>query len=1043
LQNYVELEAGGVTAFQQLISVRDGVTHYWKLRNFAEGQQEELILALSPQGDFVSFALTLPAEQPGPALEEETARELAEAGARQHMGERFNAYQPLETRVVRQVSGRADYNFTYEHDSLQVGEARFRLLLTVAGDQLVAVDTFKHIPQAFEQRFGELRALNNYISQVAGFIFAGLFVLGGLVGGGIWLHRRHQLHWRPALVPAAIVATGLGVSRLMSLPSVWMDYRTTETVSNFLSQQFYLAVLIVVGLGLLFTFIYAVAEGLSRMAFAQQPRLNDVWRIPVAASPDMLGRVLGGYAWAALALAYVVLFILLSTHWLGWWIPTGLRTDPNLLSNWRPALVAVFTALQAGMWEECLFRAVPLALAVIIGRRFNLLKPLVISTLMVQALVFAGAHADYPQLPGYSRLIELFIPALVYGLIYLRYGLIPCILAHFTYNLVLMSLPLFMADAPSLWLDRVLVIMAGGAPLALVLYARWRQGAWLPLAEQWRNGIQSPPQATADTERSAAATVQDPQFVPSPLALRSRWQLMVAGVAVVLITVNWFEPPLAEWPGFDVNRAQAIAIAEAELDQRGIKLEGEWRRSVTTQTDIGDAHRFVWQTSGRDVYQHLIGHHLDTPYWVVTWRRFDGPVEERTEQWTAWLYPDGRLHQLVHNLPEGAPGAVLTRAQAVALARDWMLSLNWPDPLTLEEKAVEEIKRPERTDWQLSYIDRSAYDHANGQAVLALRLSGDEVTGYVRGIDVPDEWRRLETAKEASKSPFYLGTSLAMGLLVMLSLSGFVGKYSSRPWRVKIALPWIVIIALSSYLVSVLWIDPALRHMDNTMSWMVQLALLLFGYGLNGAFLCAVIFLVVQLVYAEPPSPGAAPATDFYLGATLALGLSGLTILRYWLLPGSYTPGPYAADYGTLLPWLTVIGNGLKGMMPIIWHLLLAIGLLRFCKNRLYHVSWRTLLIGVAAVIWIITRTLAGDDGGVAFVDALLHLTKLWLVVELIRRQQLGVALVFAVFTQALTQLGVGHALYPLAWLHGLLSFTVLLGVAYGLVKHWHKHAEA
>src|SRR5690606_29253719 len=142
--------------------------------------------------------------------------------------------------VVRQVSGRADYNFTYEHDSLQVGEARFRLLLTVAGDQLVAVDTFKHIPQAFEQRFGELRALNNYISQVAGFIFAGLFVLGGLVGGGIWLHRRHQLHWRPALVPAAIVATGLGVSRLMSLPSVWMDYRTTETVSNFLSQQFYL-----------------------------------------------------------------------------------------------------------------------------------------------------------------------------------------------------------------------------------------------------------------------------------------------------------------------------------------------------------------------------------------------------------------------------------------------------------------------------------------------------------------------------------------------------------------------------------------------------------------------------------------------------------------------------------------------------------------------------------------------------------------------------------------------------------------------------------
>src|SRR5690606_5494125 len=32
LQNYVELEAGGVPAFQKLIPELDAVTHYWKLR---------------------------------------------------------------------------------------------------------------------------------------------------------------------------------------------------------------------------------------------------------------------------------------------------------------------------------------------------------------------------------------------------------------------------------------------------------------------------------------------------------------------------------------------------------------------------------------------------------------------------------------------------------------------------------------------------------------------------------------------------------------------------------------------------------------------------------------------------------------------------------------------------------------------------------------------------------------------------------------------------------------------------------------------------
>src|SRR5690606_38156883 len=119
---------------------------------------------------------------------------------------------------------------------------------------------------------------------------------------------------------------------------------------------------------------------------------------------------------------------------------------------------------------------------------------------------------------------------------------------------------------------------------------------------------------------------------------------------------------------------------------------------------------FVWRESGRDVYQDLIGRHLNTPYWVVTWRRFDGPVEERAEQWSAWLYPDGRLHELVHHLPEAAPGATLTREQALEVARSWMLSLNWPDPHTLEEKSVEEIKRPERIDWRIRYVDKSVYD---------------------------------------------------------------------------------------------------------------------------------------------------------------------------------------------------------------------------------------------------------------------------------------------------------------------------------------------
>src|SRR5690606_26191794 len=166
LQNYVELEAGGLEAFQALIAQAPD-THYWKLRRFSEGQQDELIVALSPSGTPISFNRILPEQAPGAALEEAEARSLAEAGARQFLGERFDAYAPLETQTKRQTSGRVDHVFTYEHQSLRIGEARFRLSLRVAGDQLVSVDTYKHIPQAFEQRFAEMRGVNSQISQVA------------------------------------------------------------------------------------------------------------------------------------------------------------------------------------------------------------------------------------------------------------------------------------------------------------------------------------------------------------------------------------------------------------------------------------------------------------------------------------------------------------------------------------------------------------------------------------------------------------------------------------------------------------------------------------------------------------------------------------------------------------------------------------------------------------------------------------------------------------------------------------------------------------
>src|SRR5690625_7331453 len=77
-------------------------------------------------------------------------------------------------------------------------------------------------------------------------------------------------------------------------------------------------------------------------------------------------------------LLYAGLFTLIAIHGLGWWHPAIPEQDPNVLATWRPALSIIFSSLQAGFWEESLFRAIPLGLAGLLGARFGCRKSLII-----------------------------------------------------------------------------------------------------------------------------------------------------------------------------------------------------------------------------------------------------------------------------------------------------------------------------------------------------------------------------------------------------------------------------------------------------------------------------------------------------------------------------------------------------------------------------------------------------------------------------------------------------------------------------------------
>jgi hypothetical protein len=400
-------------------------------------------------------------------------------------------------------------------------------------------------------------------------------------------------------------------------------------------------------------------------------------------------------------------------------------------------------ALQAGFMEECLFRAVPLSIAALLGSHFGHRRLFIAIALALQALVFGAAHANYPGFPSYSRLVELVGPALIWGLIFVRFGLLPTVILHAVFDLTLMSIPVFLIEGSTAAINQVLVIAAGLIPLAVVLARRLRDGKWVPLPETLRNGAWQPaaaPETAALLRGRAAAGVWTAR------AQRALPLLGLAGLIAIVFSggLRRDTPPLA------IDRAQAEAAADAAVEQQGMKPDQGWKRFAVTRLVSDDPsaaqwHAFVWREAGREAYEHLIGSWLAPPLWEVRYARFDsGDVADRAEEWRVTVTGEGKIRQVRHQLPEKQPGARLSRDEARVLAQQEIRQRFGLDPAALRETSAEEQERPARADWQFTYADPAVTVGKGGEARVIVAIAGDQIAGSGRYIFVPEAWQRAE-----------------------------------------------------------------------------------------------------------------------------------------------------------------------------------------------------------------------------------------------------------------------------------------------------------
>ncbi|MEP6992694.1 MAG: CPBP family intramembrane glutamic endopeptidase, partial [bacterium] len=767
LRTFVELAGGGPDSLSALAHGHDVTPFRWAVRAFVPHDPHEARVDFAPDGRITGFVRTFAEADRRPAITADSAQALAGVALGAWIGERLDRWRLVSSSYeTRKTSGRIDRTFTYERTDRRVAGAPVRAEVVVAGNAPTMVRQFVEIPQSFQRRYGEMRSSNDLIALVASL---GALVIG--IAGVVFAaraSRARDLRWREAMFVGAVIGVLTVGAGLNEMGSSWYEYDTATSPIAFQMRNA-LGALLGGGLtGLLAGLTLVAAEAASRRAF---PRHLDWWKLwRYRGTRDVAARVFGGYAVSTVAFAYVAVFYLVTRRFLGWWVPSEMLDDPNLIATPMPWLSGIAMSLNAGVWEETLFRALPLSLLSLwVGGRPTR-RWWMAAGVVATALTFGFAHANYASWPPYSRGVEIFLDACFWGVLVLQFGVLVTVVAHFAYDLVLFGLFATSGSAVEYRVSAAIIALALLAPALAVGWRWWRQ----------RGLVAAPEDARFEAWRAAdrvavPADTRVPRLAGILTRRARRFALASAAVAAIAAVAGPAAPTLGH--SFTATRARVMTTADSMVRARG-GTPSAWRHLAATATDtLAPWPRFVRQHALTSRVQAIAASYLPAAWWTVRYVHTSGTTAERAEEWRVRVWPDGRPLDARHIIADSASRPAVTpdsarRIALAALARDGVRTAG------LQEAQLTEKALPARHDVLVNYTDTTVRLPAGAVARAWVQVAGDEPLVARRGIELPENFVRADRERQTTRG---LVAGLSMLLLLGVVITGAVLVVRRRP----------------------------------------------------------------------------------------------------------------------------------------------------------------------------------------------------------------------------------------------------------------------
>lgn len=759
-KNFLELEYG---TDELRKASRDGVNlWYWSTRYFIPGELKEMSLRVDTEGRLKGAFVSLPEKMVLPKI----GKEKAEKIARQFIADNIG-HHPLDSLKLteadeKQKPGHDVYRFTWERSDWEWGDGKYHVHVSVSGDRITRYHEHLDVPEAWSRKYRKLRSENNIYQTIA---TTGMSIIGiGIVIMFIMMMVRHEVHWNGFpyrwLLPVGSIML---LSQLSDFPSILYSYQTQDDLGSHVASGLLGALYGTLSDLVSFMIIAFVADACWQKTFPHHTPIRSLLNGKGLATAESMRAVGLGFVLATLTLAYVTAYYMLGDKF-GIWTPSSIDYG-KVMTSYLPSIEALSVGISAAWNEELLFRV----LGVVLVYR---LTGSLWAAVLINAAVWGFLHSNYPQLPAYSRGIELTIEGIALGWVAIRYGILTTFISHCLYNTWLGAMIAWQTG--SSW-HMAMAVLVSTWPVLLWVWGRHQQKVLGRIPEPAELVQGSKPLTEQIHDVDAILHVRH-----LPIGWRQLTALTIVGAGLIMAMNRLPESGYEGIGDVSIHRQQAEAIAMRQLQKHLGDKAADYKAYTRNSKRIPrSAVKYMLEHASAERIAKQTIAWLYEEYWVTTFF-----IPEQRDHYKVYLKPDGELFLFHRSVAETTEGASLKTDEAIKLAAKHLETSIGVKPADYRYISESVTKRKNRRDYWITF---ESTRWAIGDSRLRWRISllGDQFNSINRYLKLPEDYTRKKSSQGWKDTIQELISYTALVLLGIgfFMINGIIIVRHFVPWR--------------------------------------------------------------------------------------------------------------------------------------------------------------------------------------------------------------------------------------------------------------------